>query len=82
MLGTIWLAWRGAGSVRAGALRHRRADAVRVVAAVHAHHPGRQHAALSFRLQPTLTVLLSAAGFFGFIDIARAAAAQCGTGAS
>ena len=29
---------------------------------------------LSFRLQPTLTVLLSAAGVFGFIDVAHAAA--------
>ncbi|MEI7546153.1 MAG: galactan 5-O-arabinofuranosyltransferase [Mycobacteriaceae bacterium] len=31
---------------------------------------------LSFRLQPTLTVLLSAAGVFGFIEIAMAAAAR------
>jgi galactan 5-O-arabinofuranosyltransferase len=31
---------------------------------------------LSFRLQPTLTVLLSAAGVFGFIDVAYSAAAR------
>jgi len=31
---------------------------------------------LSFRLQPTLTVLLSAAGVFGFIEIVMAAAAR------
>jgi len=31
---------------------------------------------LSFRLQPTLTVLLSAAGVFGFIEIALAAATR------
>jgi galactan 5-O-arabinofuranosyltransferase len=31
---------------------------------------------LSFRLQPTLTVLLSAAGVFGFIDVTRAAAGR------
>ncbi len=31
---------------------------------------------LSFRLQPTLTVLLSAAGVFGFIDVTLAAAAR------
>jgi galactan 5-O-arabinofuranosyltransferase len=34
---------------------------------------------LSFRLQPTLTVLLSAAGVFGFFDLARAAAGRWGS---
>lgn len=34
---------------------------------------------LSFRLQPTLTVLLSAAGVFGFIEIAMAAANRMGS---
>ncbi|WND59949.1 arabinofuranosyltransferase [Mycolicibacterium sp. jd] len=31
---------------------------------------------LSFRLQPTLTILLAAAGAFGFIEVTRAAAAR------
>ena len=35
---------------------------------------------LSFRLQPTLTVLLTAAGVFGFIDIAHSAAARWNRG--
>lgn len=75
MLGTIWLAWRGAGSVRAGAL----GIGVLTLYAWSLLSMLTTLAGstlLSFRLQPTLTVLLSAAGVFGFIDIARAAAAR------
>ena len=73
MLGTVWLAWRARNSVRAGAL------GVGVLAlyawsllSMLTTLAGTT--LLSFRLQPTLTVLLSAAGVFGFIDVARAAA--------
>ena len=87
MLGTVWLAWRGwssggqersdpgIGSVRAGALGIG-------VLAVYAWSVLSMLTTLlgttllSFRLQPTLIVLLSAAGVFGFIDIALAAAAR------
>ena len=75
MLGTIWLAWRGAGSVRAGAL----GIGVLTLYAWSLLSMLTTLAGstlLSFRLQPTLTVLLSAAGVFGFIDIARAATAR------
>ena len=75
MLGTLWLAWRGWSSVRAGAL------GIGVVAlytwsllSMLTTLAGTT--LLSFRLQPTLTVLLSAAGVFGFVEIARAAAAR------
>ena len=78
MLGTLWLAWRGwssRGSVRAGALGIG-------VLALYAWSLLSMLTTLagttllSFRLQPTLTVLLAAAGVFGFIEIARAAAAR------
>lgn len=73
MLGTVWLAWRALSSVRAAAL------GIGVIAlyawsllSMLTTLAGTT--LLSFRLQPTLTVLLSAAGVFGFIDVARAAA--------
>jgi galactan 5-O-arabinofuranosyltransferase len=87
MLGTLWLAWRarssgeqergdrGRGSVRAGALGIG-------VLALYAWSLLSMLTTLagttllSFRLQPTLTVLLSAAGVFGFIDVTRAAAGR------
>lgn len=75
MLGTIWLVWRGHSSTRAAALGIG-------VLALYAWSLLSMLTTLagttllSFRLQPTLTVLLSAAGVFGFIDIARAAAAR------
>jgi galactan 5-O-arabinofuranosyltransferase len=87
MLGTVWLAWQGwssgrpgrsdpgVGSVRAGALGIG-------VLAVYAWSVLSMLTTLlgttllSFRLQPTLIVLLSAAGVFGFIDIALAMAAR------
>ena len=85
MLGTVWLAWRfrssggqersdrGRGSVRAAALGIG-------VLALYAWSLLSMLTTLlgttllSFRLQPTLTVLLSAAGVFGFIEMAQAAA--------
>ncbi len=73
MLGTVWLAWRLRTSTRAAAL------AIGVVA-LYAWSLLSMLTTLlgttllSFRLQPTLTVLLSAAGVFGFIDVSRAAA--------
>lgn len=77
MLGTLWLAWRGRTSVRAGALGIG-------VLALYAWSLLSMLTTLagttllSFRLQPTLTVLLSASGVFGFIDITRWAAARWG----
>jgi galactan 5-O-arabinofuranosyltransferase len=75
MLGTVWLVWRGWTSTRAGAL------AIGVLAlyawsllSMLTTLAG--STLLSFRLQPTLTVLLCTAGVFGFIDIAHAAAAR------
>ncbi|MGI9126265.1 MAG: galactan 5-O-arabinofuranosyltransferase [Mycobacterium sp.] len=73
MLGTVWLAWRGRRSTRAGALgigvlslyAWSLLSMLTTLAGT---------TLLSFRLQPTLTVLLSAAGVFGFVEIARAAA--------
>ena len=87
MLGTLWLAWRswssggqersdpGRGSVRAAALGIG-------VLALYAWSLLSMLTTLvgttllSFRLQPTLVVLLSAAGVFGFIEIALAVAAR------
>ncbi len=75
MLGTLWLVWRGSSATRAGAL------GIGVLAlygwsllSMLTTLAGTT--LLSFRLQPTLAVLLGAAGVFGFIDIARAAAAR------
>lgn len=80
MLGTVWLVWRarpggqersdrGNSSVRAGALGIG-------VLSLYAWSLLSMLTTLvgttllSFRLQPTLTVLLAAAGVFGFIDVA------------
>ena len=75
MLGTFWLVWRGPRSTRAGAL------GIGVLAlygwsllSMVSTLAG--STLLSFRLQPTLTVLLTTAGVFGFIDVTRAAAAR------
>ena len=71
MLGTLWLVWRARTSVRAAALGigvlslyawSLLSMLTTLVGAT----------LLSFRLQPTLTVLLSAAGAFGFIEVALA----------
>lgn len=87
MLGTLWLAWRswsssghersdpGGESIRAAALGIG-------VLALYAWSLMSMLTTLvgttllSFRLQPTLVVLLSAAGVFGFIEIAHAVAAR------
>jgi galactan 5-O-arabinofuranosyltransferase len=73
MLGTPWLVWRARSSTRAGAL----AIAVLAVYAWSLLSMLTTLAGttlLSFRLQPTLTVLLTAAGAFGFIEITLAIA--------
>ncbi len=73
MIGTIWLAVRARSSTRAGAL------AIAVVA-VYAWSLLSmlttlvRTTLLSFRLQPTLTVLLAAAGAFGFVEATLAIA--------
>jgi galactan 5-O-arabinofuranosyltransferase len=70
MVGTIWLIVRARDSVRAGAL-------AAAVLAVYAWSLLSMLTTLvgttllSFRLQPTLVVLLAAAGTFGFIEGAR-----------
>ncbi|KUI41377.1 arabinofuranosyltransferase [Mycobacterium sp. IS-1590] len=75
MLGTLWLVWRARTSTRAGAL----AIAVLAVYAWSLLSMLTTLAGttlLSFRLNPTLTVLLTAAGAFGFIEVTRAVAAR------
>lgn len=77
MLGTLWLAWRARTSTRAGALGIG-------VLTLYAWSLLSMLTTLvgttllSFRLQPTLTVLLAAAGVFGFLDVADAAARRWG----
>jgi len=71
LLGTLWLVVRARTSVRAGAL------AIGVVgiyawSILSMLSTLAQTTLLSFRLQPTLTVLLATAGAFGFIEGARA----------
>ncbi|MDQ2636261.1 MAG: galactan 5-O-arabinofuranosyltransferase, partial [Actinomycetota bacterium] len=73
MLGTLWLVWRARSSTRAGAL----AIAVLAIYAWSLLSMLTTLAGttlLSFRLNPTLTVLLAAAGAFGFIETASAIA--------
>lgn len=75
MLGTLWLVVYARTSTRAGAL----AIAVLAVYAWSLLSMLTTLAGttlLSFRLQPTLTILLTAAGAFGFIDVTRALAAR------
>jgi len=75
MLGTLWLVVRARSSVRAGAL------AIGVLA-IYAWSLLSMLATLarmtllSFRLQPTLTVLLVAAGAFGFVEATQALAVR------
>lgn len=71
MLGTIWLIVRARSSVRAGAL------AVGVMAVylwslLSMLTTLAGTTLLSFRLQPTLTVLLATAGAFGFLEVSLA----------
>jgi galactan 5-O-arabinofuranosyltransferase len=77
MLGTLWLIVRARSSVRAGAL------AVGVLSiylwsllSMLTTLAGTT--LLSFRLQPTLTTLLAAAGAFGFLEVSLAAATRWG----
>jgi galactan 5-O-arabinofuranosyltransferase len=75
MLGTLWLVIYARNSTRAGALT----IAVLAVYAWSLLSMLRTLAGttlLSFRLQPTLTILLTAAGAFGFIEVTRALAAR------
>src|SRR5271156_6061158 len=75
MLGTLWLLVRARSSVRAAGL------AVGVLAVylwslLSMLTTLARTTLLSFRLQPTLTVLLAAAGVFGFIEVTLALAAR------
>ncbi|HEX5256507.1 MAG TPA: galactan 5-O-arabinofuranosyltransferase [Mycobacterium sp.] len=74
MIGTLWLVLRARSSVRAGAL------AIGVLAIylwslLSMLTTLARTTLLSFRLQPTLSVLLVAAGTFGFLELAQALAA-------
>lgn len=75
MLGSLWLVVRARSSVRAGALGLG-------VVAVYAWSLLSMLATLarttllSFRLQPTLTVLLGTAGVFGFLEVSHALIAR------
>ncbi|MGI9162691.1 MAG: galactan 5-O-arabinofuranosyltransferase [Mycobacterium sp.] len=75
MLGTVWLVWRVRSSARAAALG---IGVLSVYGWSLLSMLGTLAGTtlLSFRLQPTLTVLLAAAGVFGVIDMAQAAAAR------
>jgi galactan 5-O-arabinofuranosyltransferase len=75
MLGTLWLVVRVRSSVRAAGL------AIGVLAVylwslLSMLATLARTTLLSFRLQPTLTVLLAAAGVFGFIEVTLALAAR------
>jgi galactan 5-O-arabinofuranosyltransferase len=75
MIGTVWLVVRARSSVRAGGL------AIGVLAVylwslLSMLATLARTTLLSFRLQPTLTVLLAAAGVFGFIEATLALAAR------
>ena len=70
LLGTLWLVVRARSSVRAGGL------AIGVLAVylwslLSMLATLARTTLLSFRLQPTLTVLLTAAGVFGFIEVTQ-----------
>lgn len=75
LLGALWLVVRARSSVRAGAL------AIGVLATylwslLSMLTTLARTTLLSFRLQPTLTVLLVAAGAFGFVEAVRALSAR------
>jgi galactan 5-O-arabinofuranosyltransferase len=75
LLGTLWLVVRARSSVRAGGLAAG-VLAVYVWSLLSMLATLARTTLLSFRLQPTLTVLLTAAGVFGFIEVAGALAAR------
>jgi len=75
LLGTLWLVVRARSSVRAAGL------AIGVLAVylwslLSMLATLARITLLSFRLQPTLTVLLAAAGIFGFVELTQALAAR------
>src|SRR5271170_2292790 len=75
MLGTLWLVVRARSSVRAaglaaGVLAVYLWSLLSMVATL------ARTTLLSFRLQPTLSVLLTAAGVFGFVEVTQALAAR------
>lgn len=74
MLGTLWLVVRARSSVRAGALTIG-VLAVYLWSLLSMLTTLVRTTLLSFRLQPTLSVLLVAAGAFGFVEAVRALAA-------
>lgn len=77
LLGTIWLIVRARSSVRAGAL----AIGVLTVylwSLLSMITTLAGTTLLSFRLQPTLTVLLATAGVFGFLEVSMVAAGRWG----
>ncbi|MGE2730698.1 galactan 5-O-arabinofuranosyltransferase [Mycolicibacterium vaccae] len=86
MLGTVWLVVRARTSTRAGdeRLREEQTAPALAVAVLTVYLWSLLSmlttlvgtTLLSFRLQPTLTILLAAAGALGFIEVTRAAAAR------
>jgi galactan 5-O-arabinofuranosyltransferase len=75
LLGTLWLVVRARSSVRAGGLAAG-VLAVYVWSLLSMLATLGRTTLLSFRLQPTLTVLLTAAGVFGFIEVTQALVAR------
>jgi galactan 5-O-arabinofuranosyltransferase len=75
MLGTLWLVVRTRSSVRAGALTIG-VLAVYLWSLLSMLTTLARTTLLSYRLQPTLTVLLVAAGVFGFLETARTLATR------
>src|SRR6202453_98492 len=75
LLGTLWLVVRAQSSVRAGSLAAG-VLAVYLWSLLSMLATLARTTLLSSRLQPTLTVLLTAAGVFGFIEVTRALAAR------
>jgi galactan 5-O-arabinofuranosyltransferase len=73
LLGTLWLVVRARSSVRAGGLAAG-VLAVYLWSLLSMLATLARTTLLSFRLQPTLTVLLTAAGVFGFVEVAQALA--------
>ncbi|OBJ47928.1 galactan 5-O-arabinofuranosyltransferase [Mycobacterium sp. 1423905.2] len=75
LLGTLWLVVRARTSVRAGGLAMG-VLAVYLWSLLSMLTTLARTTLLSFRLQPTLTVLLAAAGVFGFVEATLALAAR------
>jgi galactan 5-O-arabinofuranosyltransferase len=75
MLGTLWLVVRARSSVRAAGLAMG-VLAVYLWSLLSMLATLARTTLLSFRLQPTLTVLLATAGVFGFVELTRALAAR------